>query len=96
VTQSGGLHVDQDFASDRRSDVHVLEIEPATECVNYKCLHLGPPSSRPRTTLVFQAAGRRTMGWLFAGLEVRRFFRIGLAFGFFFPGLTSANLTKFI
>jgi hypothetical protein len=29
------------------------------------------------------------MGWRFAGLEVRRFSRIGLAFGFFFPGLTS-------
>ena len=41
VTQPRGLHVDEDFASDRRGDVDVLEIEPATECVNYKCLHLG-------------------------------------------------------
>jgi hypothetical protein len=40
VTQPGGLHVDEDFASNRRSGVHVLEIEPATECVNYERLRV--------------------------------------------------------
>jgi hypothetical protein len=36
------------------------------------------------------------MGWCFARPEAGRFSRIGLAFGFFFPGLTSPNLTKFV
>jgi hypothetical protein len=40
MTQAGGLHVDQDFASHRRGNVHVLEIEPTAECVKYKRLHL--------------------------------------------------------
>jgi hypothetical protein len=40
VTQPGGFDIDEDFASDRPSDINVSEIEPATECVNYKCLHL--------------------------------------------------------
>jgi hypothetical protein len=43
-----------------------------------------------------QAAGRGTMAWRFAGFEVRRFFRIGLAFGFFFLRFTSVNLTRII
>jgi hypothetical protein len=37
VTQSGCLHIDGDFAPNRRGDVHVLEVEAATECVKYKC-----------------------------------------------------------
>src|SRR5260370_19310322 len=65
MTQAGRLHLDENFAPNRRSDVNVLEIEPATECVNYKCLHLGPPSSRPRTKLALQAAGRGTMAGAF-------------------------------
>ena len=40
VTQPGRSHLDEDFASDRRGNVHVLEFEPTTECVNYKRLHL--------------------------------------------------------
>jgi hypothetical protein len=36
------------------------------------------------------------MGWRFAGFEVGRFARIGLAFGFFFPCFASVNLTKII
>jgi hypothetical protein len=35
--------------------------------------------------MVFQAAGRGTIGWRFASFEVGRFSRIGLAFGFFSP-----------
>jgi hypothetical protein len=40
MTQPGRSHLDENFAPNRRGDVHVLEIEPSTECVNYKCLHL--------------------------------------------------------
>ena len=40
MTQPRGLHVDEDFASERRSDINVFEIEPAAECVNYKCFHI--------------------------------------------------------
>jgi hypothetical protein len=36
------------------------------------------------------------MGWRFAGFEVGRFSRIGLAFGFFFPRFISVNLTEII
>jgi hypothetical protein len=39
VTQSGRLHLDENFAPNRRGDVHILEVEPATECVYYKRLH---------------------------------------------------------
>ena len=42
VTQPRRLHVDKNFASDRRGDVHVLEIEPMTECVQDKCFHIWP------------------------------------------------------
>jgi hypothetical protein len=38
VTEPGCSHVDENFAPDRRGDVHVLELEPATERVKYKCL----------------------------------------------------------
>jgi hypothetical protein len=31
VTRPGGLHVDPDFASHRRSNAHILEVEPAAE-----------------------------------------------------------------
>ena len=41
VTQPRGLHVDEDFGSHRRGDVHFLKIESSIECVKYKCLHLG-------------------------------------------------------
>jgi hypothetical protein len=34
------------------------------------------------------------MGWHFAGVEVGRFPRIGLALGLFFPPFTFPNLTK--
>ena len=72
VTQAGRLHLDENFAPNRRRDVHVLEIEPATECVNYKCLHLGPPKQSPSNQPLLQAAGSGT-GWRFAGFEIGRF-----------------------
>jgi len=90
VTQPGGLNVDEDFATDRRSDVHVLEIEPATKCVNYEPLHLWPPCSCPRTNLVFQAAGRGTMGWRLRASRLP-VFPNRLTFGFFFPHSTLVN-----
>jgi hypothetical protein len=33
VTQTGRLHINQNFAPHRRGDVHILEVEPATERV---------------------------------------------------------------
>ena len=40
VTQPGRLHVDEDFASDRRSDVNVFQIKPMTERVQDQCFHV--------------------------------------------------------
>jgi hypothetical protein len=40
MTQARGLHIDENFAPNRGGNVHVLEVEPATKCVNYKCLQL--------------------------------------------------------
>jgi hypothetical protein len=94
VTQPGGLHVDQDFASHRRGYIHILEVEPTAKCVEYERLHLWPPYSCPQTDLMFRAAARRTPGWRFAGFEVRRFSGIGLACVFFFLRFASVNLTK--
>jgi hypothetical protein len=39
MTQPSRVHIDQHFASDRRRDLHVLEIEPVPQRVNDKCLH---------------------------------------------------------
>ena len=33
VTKAGGLHVDENFASNRRGDLDVFEIKPMTQCV---------------------------------------------------------------
>jgi hypothetical protein len=41
MAQAGRLHLDENFASYRSSDVNVLEIEAATECVKHERLHLG-------------------------------------------------------
>ena len=43
VTQPGRPHLDENFAPDRRGNVHILEVEPVAECVNYKRLHWWPP-----------------------------------------------------
>ena len=40
VAQARRLHIDENFAFYRRGNLNVLEIESATECINYKCLHL--------------------------------------------------------
>jgi hypothetical protein len=42
VTESGRLYVNEHLAPDRRSDIHVLEVEPTTERIQYECLHWGP------------------------------------------------------
>ena len=39
MAQPGRSYVDQNFPPNRRGDVHVLELESATDCVKYKCLH---------------------------------------------------------
>jgi hypothetical protein len=33
VTQPGRLHIDVNFTSDRHGNVHILEVEPTTNCV---------------------------------------------------------------
>ena len=43
VAQPRRLHIDENFASYRRGDLNVLEIESSTECIKYKCLHLSSP-----------------------------------------------------
>jgi len=53
VTQPGRSHIDQNFAPNRRGDVHVLEIEPTTDCVKHKRFHVRP--SYVRTDLTFQS-----------------------------------------
>src|ERR1700730_15172127 len=40
VAQARRLHIHENFASYRRGNLNVLEIESSTECINYKCLHL--------------------------------------------------------
>jgi hypothetical protein len=35
MTEPGGVHIDENFAPDRRSDVDVVEVEATTERVNY-------------------------------------------------------------
>jgi hypothetical protein len=83
VAQTRGLHVDQDFASHRRSDVNVLEIEASTECVEYKRLHLWPPYSSAQTDLVFQAAGASALpGSRFAVLPASAWPSVSSAFRF--------------
>jgi hypothetical protein len=44
VTQPGRLHVDEDFVPNRRGDVYNLEVESTTKRVNYKRIHVWPPT----------------------------------------------------
>jgi hypothetical protein len=53
VTQPGRSHIDQNFAPNRRGDVHVLEIEPTTDCVKHKRFQVRP--SYVPTDLTFQS-----------------------------------------
>jgi hypothetical protein len=46
VTEPGCSHVDENFAPDRHGNVHVLEIKPATDRVEHKCLHGWRPPAR--------------------------------------------------
>jgi hypothetical protein len=43
VAQPGCFHLDKDFAPDWHGNLNVLEIEPATERIEHKSLHLRPP-----------------------------------------------------
>ena len=76
VTQPGRLYVYENFVTNGRGDVHILEVEPTTDSVEYKRLHVRPPYSRFEPTWRSKAAGR-AMDWRFAGLEVGQFSRIG-------------------
>ena len=40
VTEAGRSHLDEHFAPHRCCDVHVLEVKPAADFVEYKCLHV--------------------------------------------------------
>src|SRR5690242_14318157 len=40
VTQARRLHIDENFATYRRGDLHVLEIKSMAECVQDKCFHI--------------------------------------------------------
>jgi hypothetical protein len=82
MTQARRLHVDENFTTSRRGDAYLLEVEPTTKCINYECLHVCPPTNLPG----------EAMGWRFAGFEVRRISRNGLAYSFFFPFFIFANL----
>jgi hypothetical protein len=44
VTQPRRLHIDENFASYRLGNVHILEFEPSTDCIKYKRLHVRPPT----------------------------------------------------
>jgi hypothetical protein len=53
ATQSGRLYLYENFAPNRRRDVHILEVESTTQCVDYKrfhaaCLPLPPNRPAPR------------------------------------------------
>ena len=65
VTQPRRSHVDEDFAPDRRGDVHVLEIEAATECVEYKRLQWVASVDPGRSPAAGRGAGAVTCrkGW---------------------------------
>jgi hypothetical protein len=45
VTQPGRLYLYENFVTNRRGDVHILEVEPTTDSVEYKRLHMRPPAS---------------------------------------------------
>jgi hypothetical protein len=49
VTQADRLHVNKSFAPDRRGDVHILEVEPTTQCVKYQRLYV---PNFPRGSLI--------------------------------------------
>jgi len=40
VTQPGRLYVYENFVPNRRGDVHILEVEPTTDSVEHKRLHV--------------------------------------------------------
>jgi hypothetical protein len=72
VTQPGGLYVDENLVPNGCGDVHILEVEPTTDTIEYKRLHPRPPYSRFEPTSRSRAAGR-AMGWRFAGSRLAGF-----------------------
>ena len=74
VTQPGRLYVDENFVANGRGDVYILEVEPTTDSVEYKRLHMRPPASlqSPRTDLVSEN-GPQSHGLTLCRFEVGRF-----------------------
>jgi hypothetical protein len=62
VTQTGRLHVDENFAPNGRGDIYVLEIEPTTERIQHKRLHVWPPAVPLSRAGVPERAGRGSIG----------------------------------
>jgi hypothetical protein len=42
MAEARRLHVDENLATYRRGDLHVLEIKSMAECVQDKCFHIWP------------------------------------------------------
>ena len=72
VTQPGGLYVDENLVPNGCGYVHILEVEPTTDTIEYKRLHPWPPYSRFEPTSRSRAAGR-AMDWLFADSRLAGF-----------------------
>jgi hypothetical protein len=68
VTQPRRSYVYENFVPNGRGDVHILDVEPTTDSVEYKRLHVRPPASLQslRTTWRPKAANR-AISWRFAG-----------------------------
>jgi hypothetical protein len=84
VTQPSGLHIDENFASYRRGDVNILEIEASAERVNDESLHLfGLLKQERRATYRSRSTGIGTIRGQVARFELGFFSRVGLAFALF-------------
>jgi hypothetical protein len=58
------LYVYENFAPNGRGDLHILEVESATDCVEHKRLHVRAPYNRFEPTERSKAAASN--GWRFA------------------------------
>jgi hypothetical protein len=72
VTKPGRLYVYENLTPDRRGDVHILEVESATDSVHYKRLHTQPLQSH--RTEPASRSGRRDTERALCRFEFGRFF----------------------
>jgi hypothetical protein len=71
VTQPGRLYVDENFAPNGRGDIHILDLETATERVNYQRFHMASLQS-PSRHLAFQSLlGRAVLTCQLAEFSVK-------------------------